>query len=78
MINSARFNLRAIDDPSLLEMVTCLTVFISAHNRGYIQNPYLVAKCVEALYILTPPESPKVTVPVQLLEKFRDMIVANR
>ena len=78
IINSARYNLRAIDDPSMRDMVTCITVFISAHNRGYIQNPYLVAKCVEALYILTPPENPRATVPVQLLEKFRDMIVANR
>ena len=78
IINSARFNLRAIDDPALQDMVTYITVFISAHNRGYIQNPYLVAKCVEALYILTPPESPKVSAPVLLLEKFRDMIVANR
>ncbi|KAI6649295.1 Ubiquitin conjugation factor E4 B-like [Oopsacas minuta] len=78
LINSARFNLRAIDDPSMNDMITCITVYISAHNRELIQNPYLIAKCVEALYILTPPENPKPSVPVNLLEKFRDIIIANR
>ena len=78
LINSARFNLRAIDDPSIQDILTCITVYISAHNRGFIKNPYLVAKCVEALYIITPPENPKPSVPVALLERFRDMIIDNR
>lgn len=78
IINSARYNLKAIDDPSLHDVITAFTVFIAARNESYVQNPYLVAKCVEALFILTPPDKPKGGVPLPLLEKFRDMIVANR
>ena len=78
LINAARFHLRAIDDTSTQDIITCITVYISAHNRGFIKNPYLIAKCVEALYIITPPENPKPSVPVALLERLRDMIIDNR
>lgn len=78
IISCAKNNIQVLDDPCFNHIVSCFTVYMTARASGFIKNPYLIARCIEALFVLIPPEQPRGAIPFATLDNLKNRIISNR